>query len=100
VWLLTLVTGAFELGLERGAETGAAGEVGVWAFECVVDELLRSLCICDARVEFRDLALGQMPPASTSLGPGGKQLADLRESEAGVLIEANESATRSALDDV
>ena len=63
VWLLVLVSGAFELSLECGAETGAGEEIAVWAFERVVDELLCSLRVCDASVELRDLALGEMTPA-------------------------------------
>jgi hypothetical protein len=90
VWLLVLVTGAFELSLECGAETGAGEEIAVWALESVLDQLLRLLCVGDASVEFRDLALGQVTPASASLTPGGEHAADLREGEAGVLVEANE----------
>ena len=90
VWLLVPVTGALELSLERGPETGAGEEIAVWAFESVVDELLCSLRVRDASVELRDLALGQLTPASTSLAPGGEHPADFREGEAGVLVEANE----------
>jgi hypothetical protein len=52
------VIGTFELSLECGAETGAGEEVAVRAFESVLDQLLRLLCVGDASVEFGDLALG------------------------------------------
>jgi hypothetical protein len=62
----------------------------VRALESVLDQLLRPRCVGDASVEFRDLALGHVTPASTSLAPGGEHATDLIEPEAGVLVEANQ----------
>ena len=90
VWLLVLVTGALELGLECVPETGAGEEIAVWALESVLDQRLRLLRVGDASVELRDLALGQVTPASTSLAAGGEHAADLREREAGVLVEVDQ----------
>lgn len=43
------------------------------AFERMLDQLLRSLRLRDASVELRDLAFGQITPASTSPAHGGHQ---------------------------
>lgn len=78
-----------ELPVECGPKVGAGEEIVVWTFERVPDQLLRSPCVHDARVELGDLALGQMSPALTSVSPGGEDIPDLRKREAGVLAEAN-----------
>ena len=85
-----LATGTLELSLERGAKIGAGEEITIGAFERVRDQLLRSLGVRDASVEFRDLALGQATPVPASPAPGGEQPTDLCEREPGVLAEANQ----------
>src|SRR5919108_4545884 len=60
------------------------------AFERVLDQRPCLLRVGDASVEFRDLALGQLTPASTSLAPGSEHATDLLEREPRVLIETDE----------
>lgn len=63
------------------------------AVERVLDELLCSLRVRDACVELRDLALGQVIPASTPPTELVQQPTDLREGEPGVLA-VNSAVTR------
>ena len=60
------------------------------AFEGMLDQRPCLLRVGDASVEFRDLALGQVTPASTSLAPGSEHATDLLEREPRVLVEADE----------
>ena len=61
----------FELSVECSAEARTAEEVAVRAVEGVLDQLLCSLRVRDANVKVRDLALGQLRPASIAATPGG-----------------------------
>jgi hypothetical protein len=94
--LPALATGALEASRQGRAELRTGVEIAVWTFESVLDQPLCSLCVHDASVKLRNLALGQMDPVSTSPAPGGQQPTDLPERKAGVLAEANESDTRCA----
>jgi hypothetical protein len=66
------------------------------AFERVLDERLRALCVCDASVELRDLAFGDVTQGSPAPAQSRDQTTDLREGEPGVLAEANEGDAFSA----
>src|SRR5215211_6503140 len=66
------------------------------ALERVLDQRPCLLRVGDASVEFRDLALGQVTPASTSLASRSEHATDLLEREPRVLVEADE---RNALRD-
>ncbi len=58
--------------------------------ESVLDQFFRLLCVHDASIKLRDLALGEITPVAPTPAPSGEQSTDLREREAGVLTEANE----------
>ena len=63
------------------------------AFEPVRDQVLRSLGVGDASVEFCDLALGQATPGLASPAHGGDHWTNLCEREPCVLVEANQRDT-------
>src|SRR5215207_2372875 len=81
---------ALEMSNEGRSESGTGEEIVVRAFECVLDQVLRSLRVDDPSVELHDLGLGQLTPGSTSAARGPEQPTDLRKREAGVLVEADE----------
>ena len=60
------------------------------AFERVLDQRPCLLRLGDPSVEFRELALGNVTPASTSLAPGSEHATDLPEREPRGLVEADE----------